>query len=295
VAKIVIKTYKELEEFLQGFAEGRFNLVVLQGGKGTGKTFTVKQSMKNVKHVWLSTHTTPLANYKELYNSRDLPVIYSDLDSLWASSSISTALFKQLCETNPTKTLHYFTTSKLLEDTPNSFKTTSKVLVECNSLPGKKNENIAAVLSRGQYLVFQPTRGEMLDRMEEILAKMPISKEQRLAIFGFMHGAMPFANDFNLRAVHSAVELLKKFPEKQAFAYLEQAIGISQKRSKAIALLTERNLPKAELGEPDKEGYQKVIVPAGAVFYKNQVADVVRQTGVSQAACYKIRHAFEGA
>lgn len=292
MAKIIIRTYTELQEFLTGFAEGKFNLVVLQGGKGIGKTYTVKQALRNTKHVWLSTHTTPLANYKELYNSRDLPVIYSDLDSLWASSSISTALFKQLCETSPVKTLHYFTTSKLLEDTPNSFKTTSKVLVECNSLPGKKSENVQAVLSRGLYLVFQPTRSELLDRMEEILSYMPISKEQRLEIFGFMHGAMPFANDFNLRAVHSAVELLKKFPQEQAFRYLEQAVGISQKRAQAIKMLGERTKAQTSLSEADENGWQKVTVDIPGMF-KQRVPDVVKETGISKSEAYRIRENIE--
>ena len=64
---ISVTEYVELDRWAEGYARGSFNLLVVVGPAGTGKTRTFKTALAAVPHVWLDTHVTPIWTFIEGY------------------------------------------------------------------------------------------------------------------------------------------------------------------------------------------------------------------------------------
>jgi len=186
--KVVVSTYKRLEEYVKLFASKKADLVILESRSGLGKSSTVDKLTADKEKIVFTVQVTPLSNYIHLYNNREKePLIcYRDIDYL-LKSALQASLFKQLCETKPIKTIRYFSTSKLLEDIPHEFELKASVLIECNQW-NTANENIKAIADRGFRVIFEPSQEEILNKMKEI-SEQPyadLSLEQRTEVFDFI-------------------------------------------------------------------------------------------------------------
>ena len=171
-----VNNYEKLEVFIDRWISGTIDLLIVESKAGLGKTELVKSKLREVKHLSVNSHTTPLANYKQLYANKDSLVWFDDVYYLLLNR-LNLAMMKQLCETSDTKKLCYSTTSELIEDTPQEFNTTSKVLITCNSIEGN-NPHLKAVKDRGFHLVFKPTRKEIICKMQEIALAYPLLEDK---------------------------------------------------------------------------------------------------------------------
>lgn len=157
---IVLTRYREVESFVEAFATGHINLLILVGSHGLSKSRTVRHALGD-DACWIEGNASPFQIYAELYSHRDRFVVIDDVDSLHAEKS-GVRLLKSLCQTEPEKRVTWHTAAKALkqEGIPREFTTTSRVVIISNDWRSL-NHNVAAVEDRGHVVHFRPTAAEV--------------------------------------------------------------------------------------------------------------------------------------
>jgi hypothetical protein len=151
-----LSTYGELDQYVRAFADGHLNLLMLFGPPGVGKSRCVRLAL-NHGVCWINGQATPLGIYLQAYEHRNQPLVLDDVDGLYADRS-GIRLLKALCQTEPTKTLHWHTATPILQrqGVPQQFSTSSRVALVGNDWR-TLNADVAALEDRGHVLVFEPT------------------------------------------------------------------------------------------------------------------------------------------
>ena len=116
---IRIRTYRDLEAFLRGFAQGHLNLLILLGGPGLGKSQKMRQAVGSTV-CWLEGNASAFGIYRQLWEHRHQPVVLDDLDSLYADRD-GVRLLKCLAQTDPVKTVAWH----------------SEARAACNAMPSR--------------------------------------------------------------------------------------------------------------------------------------------------------------
>lgn len=241
-----------LQTFLRMFKARDLQLLVIEGSAGTGKTMAIKEVLKGSKCLFQTSHSTPLALYNELHLHRNEMVILEDLDSL-LSSDRAVSMLKALCETTKVKTLNYLTTSQLLK-APTSFETASSVLISCNKLQSK-DKNVEALLSRGLYITFEPSRKELLAKMEQILPLIDtvnLESSQRQKVLGFIKKNAPYASSLNLRHLCRGLSLFAFSLREEGFDWqksLGELMGLDIKLKEVLGLMASKKPVKQQVKE----------------------------------------------
>src|SRR5713101_4539490 len=155
-----VPTFAALEQYVQAFAAGHLNLLMIFGHPGAGKSRCVRQALGS-QVCWISGQATPLGIYLEAYEHRHQPLVLDDVDGLYADRS-GIRLLKALCQTEPTKTLSWHTATPILkrQGVPSRFTTTSRLALVGNDWK-TLNADVAALEDRGHVLVFEPTALEV--------------------------------------------------------------------------------------------------------------------------------------
>ena len=94
---IVVRTYKELDQFVRAFADGKLNLLFIIGPPGVQKSRVVQTAVGS-HACWIDGNATAFGLYCELYMHRDDPIVIDDVDSLY-SDRAAVRLLKCLCQT----------------------------------------------------------------------------------------------------------------------------------------------------------------------------------------------------
>lgn len=237
-----------LKTFIKMFADKGIELLVLQGSAGIGKTEAIKEGIGDVKHLMLSTHSTPLALHIACYEHRNECLILEDIDNL-LKSPIAISELKQLTETRKVKTLSYHTTSHALS-VPKSFKTSSNCLISCNKMQ-VRDKNMKALISRGLYITFKPSRQELLRKMEQILPLIDVVDldiEERRKVLSFIKKNEPYSTSLNLRHLVKGLQMLAFSLREKGFDWrkcLSELLGIDEKLKEVLELM--------KSGKPVKE------------------------------------------
>ena len=103
---ITLRTYAELEEYADGFAARRFDLLAVFSPGGQGKTQLFRRAMGCHEYLYVDGHATAFGLYRDLHQNQNLPIVLDDADSLFRSSSCA-SLLKPLCDTVKIKTLRW--------------------------------------------------------------------------------------------------------------------------------------------------------------------------------------------
>jgi hypothetical protein len=198
---IMLATYNEAKTWLKHFVTSDFSLLFLVGNPGLGKSQMALQALGDRQHAWIECHATKLAFYCKLYEHRDEPVIIDDENTL-IKDPAKIALMNSLCQTNASKTLRWDSTTTILAErrVPAEFNTTSPVLVITNRLRNM-NPQIAAMLDRGQPLLFQPSA---LEIHREVANWFP-DKE----IYDYIGEWLPFIPGLSMRDYDKARRMKK--------------------------------------------------------------------------------------
>jgi hypothetical protein len=165
--------------------------------------------MKDVPHVRVNAHITPLGFYLLGYHSKDMPIVVDDVDSILDNKDV-VALLKQFAETVDIKKINWISTTKLLGDVPNSYETKSRILIICNDL-NVLSKKVGALLDRGWVIEFQPTVEELLRKMEEIKDYISngLADEEKQEVLDLVNKFAVFGN-VTLRTFVKGMQLLKE-------------------------------------------------------------------------------------
>ena len=157
---IAIRTYEQLRRFVEAFAQGHLNLLILVGAAGLAKSRTVREAVGD-EACWIEGNATPFGMYAELWKHRDRVVVIDDVDSLYSDRS-GVRLLKCLCQTEPVEPVGWYSAAARLdqEGIPREFSTTSRVAIIGNDWK-TLNRNVEAVQDRGHLVVFEPRAEEV--------------------------------------------------------------------------------------------------------------------------------------
>lgn len=222
---MIIKTYKELKEYLEMFKKQNADLLIIMSKAGYGKTSLLKEVMGKKEFVYINTHSTPLKTYLNLFEKRDCPVVFDDLDAIF-SSAIMTAMLKSLADTSPIKELHYNTTSKLIGTAPESFKTTSNVCLLVNEF-NVNSPALKPIIDRGFFIEFLPTKKEIMGKIRQIAKSQNIAENEK-CVLDFFESNYEKIENLSLRTYVKALQLFRDNSEnwKEKFMWM---IGFDEK------------------------------------------------------------------
>jgi len=197
---IPITTYSELRDFITAFAGGSINMLVVCSPGGLGKSEEVRLTLGDSDVVYVGGHVTPLGLYELLFEGRDKPVLFDEIDGLLGDPK-HVGLLKQLCETRPIKRIQWSSKDRRAADIDGGvghFETCSHVLILCNSFIAL-SANISALGTRATVIRFDP-------RPNEIVAKIASFADDD-EVLQFIDDFKDCIIDLSLRTYVKLVEL----------------------------------------------------------------------------------------
>jgi hypothetical protein len=149
-----VETYGDLEKYVDAFADGHLQLLIVYGPPGVGKSWTVRQRVGK-RACTISGNASAFGIYIAACRHCDEPIILDDIDGFTANPQ-GVRLLKSLCQTDPEKTVSWQSQAAALEreNIPRSFTTRSQVAILANS--HFVSEDALALEDRGHVLVFDP-------------------------------------------------------------------------------------------------------------------------------------------
>jgi hypothetical protein len=159
-----IRTYEKLEQYLKAFAEGHFDLLILVGTGGAGKSRAAKAALAG-KACVIEGNATAFGIYQKLYRHKDELIVIDDIDDLYADKA-AVRLLKCLCQSEEEKCIGWHSDSRSLErqGIPREFSTKSRVIIVSNDWQ-TLNKHVAALQDRGHVVSFEPTAAEVHQRV----------------------------------------------------------------------------------------------------------------------------------
>lgn len=155
-----ITTYAELSRYAEAFARGCFNLLLLLGGPGLGKSRCFRQALAGSNACWIDGSASPFGIYQAAFQFRNQPVVLDDVDGLYQNRD-GVRLLKCLCQSEPKKSLSWRTNATANgSSVPPQFTTSSRVAIIANQW-NSLNADVAALEDRGQLLSFEPAAIEV--------------------------------------------------------------------------------------------------------------------------------------
>ena len=172
------KKYKLLYESLRAISKDVFNLLVLKGEAGMGKSYNIKKYIKdnNIKHEYFGSYSTPLEFYRLLYENRNKKLlIFDDLSSINNPTIIG--LLKSACWSSlgEGRKVEYHSTSEVLEKLklPKSFELKSNLIIINNSY----SREFAPIISRSVFLDVSFTFEEKIAIFKDLQGTFILDKE----------------------------------------------------------------------------------------------------------------------
>jgi len=95
---MIVRTYKELEFFLDMFKKGNAELLIIESRGGLGKSRLVEDTLRDSHYLKILSHVTPMQLYILGYKFKDLPIVIDDCDGLLYNDQ-NISLLKMFCET----------------------------------------------------------------------------------------------------------------------------------------------------------------------------------------------------
>lgn len=160
--QITIKTYEGLQETIDHFIKGIYEILIIHGDPGTGKSQAIKQAFSHLteqEYLWLEGRTTAPMFYQKLYEYIDCPIVLDDSDAFMSDKQCIN-LLKTLCQTDKDKRVQWLTLRNLPEGMPTSFNTSSTVVLITNEWR-TMSKHLSAVQDRGLYVRFIPSVEEI--------------------------------------------------------------------------------------------------------------------------------------
>lgn len=170
--------FRPLKQYLEVHQSSRIiHSFIIVGDPGTGKSFTVIQSLNQLGkrygsgYVILNTYSTPLALYEFLYRNNGKTIVCDDISSIFKNDICKKILLSALWSPDGTRRVHYESKSGKLTIRPD-FVFTGKLIIIANCLP----DELENIRTRGLFYRLHFTYEERLEIVFEIcrLHNIPI-------------------------------------------------------------------------------------------------------------------------
>ena len=236
---MIVHTYDELQEYIEMFKTQNIDLLIIMSRGGLGKTTMLKDTMGKGDYVYINTHSTPLRAFQLLYEKRDCPVIFDDIEHILKNPTF-VSLLKALADTSQVKELHYTTTSKAIGSVPETFATASNVCILVNEF-SIKNPILAPLVDRGHYIEFNPSKDEIIKKIKEVAKSQSIAKSE-MCVLDFITENGHKIDKLSIRTFIKALQLHTYDSTKWKERFMQE-IGFDDK---AIEYLTLKNQYKTD-------------------------------------------------
>lgn len=199
----VFKNMSELVKVIAGkFSNGLF----IVGPGGTGKTFTVMQTLERdlnlvqgQQFIRIPGYSTPLSLYQTLYANLDKLIVFDDCDSIFKDVN-GLNILKSALDTLRVRKIAYHSNSPLVPVPEFIFQ--GQVIFISNLDPEKTTDrNFQALVTRVLTLVVGNNKEQILHRMLQLLPIIgsDLTPEQREDMIVFLHENYRVFQDLSLR------------------------------------------------------------------------------------------------
>jgi len=155
-----LRTYADLANYAQAFADGHLNLLFVFGDPGLGKSRCLRSAVGD-KACWIDGTASPFGIYCQAYENRDKPLVLDDVDGLYRDRN-GVRLLKALGQTDRIKNVSWQTDAKSLDRQaiPRRYNTSSRIAIIANQWKSL-NADVSALEDRGHIVSFEPTSLEV--------------------------------------------------------------------------------------------------------------------------------------
>lgn len=151
---------QEYEPFLRDcdhFKAGRIANLIVIGPGGTGKTQNLNKTL-DAKGAY-----TAVMLYRHAFERRDQPLVLDDIETAFRDNSVVTVLKALMEREKPAKVTWNRANHQFQRDgIPFEFETSSRVCLMLNNAARHNDDDVQALLTRAQVVVFDPTPQEVL-------------------------------------------------------------------------------------------------------------------------------------
>ena len=179
-----VATYAQLCRYVDAFARGYLNLVILTGGTGLAKTYTLRSRLGE-QACWLDGTATAFGIYTSLFSCRDRMVVIDNAESLFGDARC-VQILQSLCQSEVEKRVAWHTAATGLgpERIPRQFVTKSRLFIIANEWQNL-NRNVCIVSYGGHLIWFRPSPAEVHAQVKTWFADREILEwfERHLSLF----------------------------------------------------------------------------------------------------------------
>lgn len=161
--------YKYLDNTIKTLVNSSlFNLAIVEGEAGIGKSFQVKKKLENMNTEFeeLKGHLTTLEFYNKLWEMKNKNILLDDVGDLLNSKDRRSFI---KCATDTTTRQVDYRTSRTIK-APESFEFGGNIIIVLNSL-GRLGTDREAILSRGFHIKIELTYEQILEIIFELCKK----------------------------------------------------------------------------------------------------------------------------
>ena len=209
--------------YLKMLFNGHVNSVLCHSKAGLGKTYTTIKLLKqhSQQYKYSSGIATAVGLYKLLYDNNDKVLVLDDIETIFQDERIINLLKAALWDVDGKRVVSYKSSSKTLEDYPDEFIYTGKIIILANEIKGKVDESYKALMSRCLKYELTYTYKEILEIAKVmVLESNDLNPSQKTKVVDIMCKNINPQHSFNFRLLRRLIAFVKYDMEKSEALFL---------------------------------------------------------------------------
>jgi len=202
-----------LKQYIDMVAKGYVNSLLCHSKAGYGKTHTTIKYLKenNIDYKYVNGFSTAVGLYKLLYNNNDRIIVIDDVETLFQDDKIINLLKGALWNVGTEKRIiSYSSSSKVLEEYPDKFIYTGRIIILMNDVNKKNNESFNALMSRMLKYEIKYSLKELKQLSKQILEeKKDITNKEKQTIKKIIDEEIFEEHNFNFRLLERLISMTK--------------------------------------------------------------------------------------
>jgi len=219
--KLIDSSYENLRIMLKTTIRSeKIQGLLILGKAGFGKTYQVEKFLaeENIEFHKISSYSTPLQFYKDMYEHRDKIIFLDDIFGLFKNTTAIGMLLSALETDRAERIVQYNSTALDNSDVPKSFQFSGKIIWTANQVPKKIDKAFLSRISVYRVGLDYKTEVEMMRSYAE-------KKRYAEELFEFIERNLSLAvENMSLRMVDKIHELRKTSKAKWKEIAIEQEI-----------------------------------------------------------------------